>query len=726
MGWIVKRRRKPQDDGFNEERARLEHLMESDLASLFGEIVKDIFIDGPEESAVLRRLAKHNPRIKETLARHMLRVGKEGVEAGLSQVEVAMGLETKGGAGSGNFGHAGRPGKRGGSVGGGGHAALEQNYGVLPRNFESNPDDFRDKEWVSGLSREEKQAIRNYTQSSYSINSVLRQDVDVNDYWNESEKLTVKHLNSVLERASIPNDGYVFRGISGKWFPKEKGTTYTDRAFMSTSASPEVAINWGRTQIMRIAVKKGQKGAYIDDVSLRGGEKELILPRNSVFTIVGVRKIQHFSGEITVTDVEYIGQNTIKSTSINPNADIEISRFVAKLEDIIILSEPESTKAAPTILFPTDADWTMANEAVFDWLVDADDFIGTTASRIIDTNENMIRQAIAEWLLSGESLDALVDTLARTAFGPRRATAIAVTEVTRVFARANLEAWRETGVIQQRRWQTANDELVCAICGPMNQQIVGMDEPFSDEFRGGELDGPPAHVRCRCWVTPVATPAHELTAKGGAGSGNFGHVGRPGKRGGSAGGNRKISQQDTTYLTSNGDDEVSKKLIERRGNLSESQELALSLYISESGYYNTPLRSGFVPPETTPLGQRISAIDQMMIEIPENINVYRGVKDISFLPGVGESFQDLGYMSTSLTDFRPRRFMEDRGTKQAEPALLRIKVKKGSKGLYLEGVESRYSKDKEFEVLLPRGSTIRIDAISKDSFGATIVDATYE
>jgi hypothetical protein len=45
-------------------------------------------------------------------------------------------------------------------------------------------------------------------------------------------------------------------------------------------------------------------------------------------------------------------------------------------------------------------------------------------------------------------------------------------------------------------WNTANDDLVCAICGPLNQQERPLDEPFD-----GGIERPAAHPRCRCWLT---------------------------------------------------------------------------------------------------------------------------------------------------------------------------------------------------------------------------------
>jgi hypothetical protein len=73
---------------------------------------------------------------------------------------------------------------------------------------------------------------------------------------------------------------------------------------------------------------------------------------------------------------------------------------------------------------------------------------------------------ITRWIDNGETLPQLIERLVPL-FGEKRAELIAVTEVTRAFAEGNMVAWRESGVIQKRRWNTANDELVCPICGPL-------------------------------------------------------------------------------------------------------------------------------------------------------------------------------------------------------------------------------------------------------------------
>jgi hypothetical protein len=48
---------------------------------------------------------------------------------------------------------------------------------------------------------------------------------------------------------------------------------------------------------------------------------------------------------------------------------------------------------------------------------------------------------------------------------------------------------------QEQRWDTAADEGVCEICGPMNGQRRKLNEPFTTGT-GGIVDHPPAHVQC--------------------------------------------------------------------------------------------------------------------------------------------------------------------------------------------------------------------------------------
>ena len=83
------------------------------------------------------------------------------------------------------------------------------------------------------------------------------------------------------------------------------------------------------------------------------------------------------------------------------------------------------------------------------------------------------------------------------AFGERRAQTIAVTETTRAFQAGQRVIQRELergGLRRLRKWNTAGDERVCDLCGPLENQT-------EDEWSG--TDGPPRHPSCRCWTTFV-------------------------------------------------------------------------------------------------------------------------------------------------------------------------------------------------------------------------------
>jgi len=140
--------------------------------------------------------------------------------------------------------------------------------------------------------------------------------------------------------------------------------------------------------------------------------------------------------------------------------------------------------------------WDLANDAAAEWAI----WYGTQlAGEIAKRTSPRIQSLVADWIRNSESLAVLIDRIQDNyLFSFRRAQTIAVTEVTRAYARGNQETWRAAGIIQRQRWQTANDEAVCPICGPLHNQVVGVNESWP-----GGIDSPPAHPNCRCFVTGV-------------------------------------------------------------------------------------------------------------------------------------------------------------------------------------------------------------------------------
>ncbi|CAK0767656.1 hypothetical protein CCP3SC1AL1_4240001 [Gammaproteobacteria bacterium] len=145
-------------------------------------------------------------------------------------------------------------------------------------------------------------------------------------------------------------------------------------------------------------------------------------------------------------------------------------------------------------------DWGLVNQAVAAW---ARGYTYDLVRQINGTTRKFLQGEIPAWVESGDPLEALIETL-KPMFGKVRAEMIAATEVTRAFAEGNLATWRVSGVVKGKRWYTAEDELVCPICGPLAGMEVGLDENgFTTEEGGEGLTAPPAHVNCRCWLQPV-------------------------------------------------------------------------------------------------------------------------------------------------------------------------------------------------------------------------------
>lgn len=140
--------------------------------------------------------------------------------------------------------------------------------------------------------------------------------------------------------------------------------------------------------------------------------------------------------------------------------------------------------------------WELANTAAAQWAMS----YGYELVRgLLATTRDRLQAEVAEYIRNSETIGQLVARIrGDSGFGEARARMVAITEVTRAYAEGNRVAWRASGVIERRRWNTNADELVCPVCGPLSGQVTGLDEPFA-----GDVDGPPAHPRCRCWATPV-------------------------------------------------------------------------------------------------------------------------------------------------------------------------------------------------------------------------------
>jgi hypothetical protein len=135
------------------------------------------------------------------------------------------------------------------------------------------------------------------------------------------------------------------------------------------------------------------------------------------------------------------------------------------------------------------ANWDLVNTTASQW---SRRYTESMLQDLFNTRYDHLNEIIPRFYEEGWNLGQLRTDLERY-YSPVRAEMIAVTETTRAAVegeRALVEALqKESGIAMVPIWQTSNDERVCPICGPKH------GKPITD----GQY--PPAHPRCRCWVT---------------------------------------------------------------------------------------------------------------------------------------------------------------------------------------------------------------------------------
>lgn len=136
--------------------------------------------------------------------------------------------------------------------------------------------------------------------------------------------------------------------------------------------------------------------------------------------------------------------------------------------------------------------WDLANTAAAEWAIS---FGRNLTGMMLRLTSERIQIAVSQYILTrGQTIGQLINVIRNGYhYSPERARAIAVTEVTRAYARGNVEAWRASGVVSEKQVRTNNDEKVCPICGGKSNRVYALDDPDGD---------PPFHTKCRCWIVP--------------------------------------------------------------------------------------------------------------------------------------------------------------------------------------------------------------------------------
>ncbi len=121
------------------------------------------------------------------------------------------------------------------------------------------------------------------------------------------------------------------------------------------------------------------------------------------------------------------------------------------------------------------------------------------AKRVNDTTRAALKDTLKEGIKEGEGMDQLTDRVSQLFKERERweSERIARTEVIDASNSADLEAYKQSGVIEKKEWLADPD--ACEIC--LGLAAEGTKE-LNEEF-GGEYEYPPAHPNCRCTILPV-------------------------------------------------------------------------------------------------------------------------------------------------------------------------------------------------------------------------------
>ena len=149
--------------------------------------------------------------------------------------------------------------------------------------------------------------------------------------------------------------------------------------------------------------------------------------------------------------------------------------------------------------------------------------VSRMAKKYTRTTLALLTTELNDGLKNGDSLDQLTKRV-QGIYGlteEYRAARVARTETFSVANDASRDAFRQSGVVKSVEWYTAEDELTCEFCAPMDGKVVSIEQSFFakgdtvDGADGGtmtldyeKVQNPPLHANCRCEIK-----ANEISIK---------------------------------------------------------------------------------------------------------------------------------------------------------------------------------------------------------------------
>ncbi len=205
-----------------------------------------------------------------------------------------------------------------------------------------------------------------------------------------------------------------------------------------------------------------------------------------------------------------------KKKAVNPDDLFDEEKAITALIDLATpvltdLFEKEGEAAASLIGF---SEFTALTDQVKEAI---DHAVGLLSDSYTQTTRQLLKEKLTEAMREGPDIDILKEKVNEIYdYGNEvRAEMVARSETFRIGNQATLEAWKQSGVVQSKKWYTAADERVCPYCAPMHGKVIGINETFfskGDSVEGSDgstldlhyddIEGGNLHVNCRCYIRP--------------------------------------------------------------------------------------------------------------------------------------------------------------------------------------------------------------------------------
>jgi phage-related protein (TIGR01555 family) len=140
------------------------------------------------------------------------------------------------------------------------------------------------------LTPTQKSSLQSYTNGAYSM---LNKSLRTGSPLAPGHAQLAANIDAAMKTHSFVEDSFVYRGaanVQALFGPEiKKGMTILDNGYLSCSKNFSTANNFSNNGVVvRIKVKKGDKGLDVSGFSLHPAEAEVVLPRGSMFTVEAV------------------------------------------------------------------------------------------------------------------------------------------------------------------------------------------------------------------------------------------------------------------------------------------------------------------------------------------------------------------------------------------------------------------------------------------------------